>query len=66
MFDRICSSTAPPTAPSGASVSTDSRNASDATTSSDTQRYATISSNRSTPVPAGISPPIGADSGAQP
>src|SRR5262249_42269409 len=38
MLDRMNSSTAPPTAPSGASVQTDSRNASPATTSRLTAR----------------------------
>lgn len=65
-FPTIVSPTAPPTAPSGASVRVDSQNASPAVTSCDTKTKATASASRGTVSPAGSAPPAGSFSGPHP
>lgn len=62
----MVSPTAPPTAPSGASVFVDSQNASPAVTSWDTKMNATTSASRGTVSPVASAPPVGSWSGPQP
>src|SRR3954468_22307691 len=66
MLDTTCSITAPPTAPSGLSTDTLSRNASDATTSSCRHTYITMTPRRSTDGPEPNDPPIGERAGCHP
>ena len=58
--------TAPPTAPSGASVFVESQNARAAVTSWDTKMYATVITRAWAAAPGAISPPVGSSSGPQP
>lgn len=62
----MVSPTAPPTAPSGASVFVDSQNASPAVTSWETKTKATTSARRGTVSEVASAPPVGSFSGPQP